>query len=141
MIPIAICLILCSNTCNTKEKHYKEFHIIPDNYKGRIVIIFNQIHGKDIDIKGDTLFFRIDSNGILKTKYPKFQESSKGNYFFYSSDLKNKIPEWDPLTNEDQRNGIAIFCRGAGEELINGKMEIIEEYFIGDSSLYHKINR
>lgn len=141
LIAIITLAVFSGNLCNMAKKNYTEIHVIPDNYKGRVLIIFNQKDGKDVDTTGDTIFFKIDETGILKTKFPKFQESSVVSHFFYKSEMKIPIPEWTPMEKESIKSGIGVFNGGTGEELINNKMEIIEEYYIGDSRLYLELNR
>ena len=69
----------------------KEVVIVPKNYKGYIVIIYNQMHGaRQVYYKGSRLYI-IPYNGILKTEF-------SGNYgyiglpeFYYESIEPNNI--------------------------------------------------
>ena len=134
---LGLIVIICFYNCKMKSDNYIEKFIIPNNYKGKVMIKFNQLNGKDIELTADTVIFRIDKNGELNTKFRNFQIGSIQHNFYYESDLNKIIPYW---FSGEAKSGIGVFNLAIGEENINNKMVNIEEFFVGDTNLYMKIN-
>lgn len=79
-------------SCNSGDE---EVIIVPKNYTGYIVIIYNQKNGESVKYENGKRVYQIPSNGILKTQF-------KGNYglrdftkyYFNNISDSNKIPSF-----------------------------------------------
>ena len=67
---IGIALLYLLSSC---ERGEHEIIVVPENYKGHFVVIFNVKTGKPRKYSGKTRIYEIPSNGILKTQF-------SGNY-------------------------------------------------------------
>lgn len=81
-------------SCDKKEE---EIYVLPENYIGYVIVIYEQENGVEKKYEGDKRVYEIPQSGILKTQF-------KGNYgwsnfpeFYYESiKVENKIPyEYD----------------------------------------------
>ena len=63
---IGIALLYLLSSC---ERGEHEIIVVPENYKGHFVVIFNVKTGKPRKYSGKTRIYEIPSNGILKTQF------------------------------------------------------------------------
>lgn len=95
--------------CDSGEK---EIIVIPDNYKGYILIIFNQENGTSIKYKNKKRIYRIPQNGVLKTQFSG-NYGSVGFTEFYYEEIKpeNKLPSFARITQIPENTVVGL--RGA----------------------------
>ncbi|MEO9258052.1 MAG: hypothetical protein ABI207_06695, partial [Crocinitomicaceae bacterium] len=79
LISFGIILFLISS-CQTKS----EIHLLPKNFKGVVMIIYDQKDGEDVVTKDGSIIYKIPSSGILKTKNT-FQEGLVQTRYFYDT--------------------------------------------------------
>ena len=73
------------------EKHAEpEIFLIPDNYTGAIVIVFDQDNGEKRLYKDKKRLYEIPETGVLYTKFSR-PEGTLKQEFYYKNDLSNKI--------------------------------------------------
>jgi hypothetical protein len=66
--------------------------LIPQNYHGEIIIIYDQPHGAPEVYNGNSRVYRIPSNGILFTQFSAETNTGDQQYFYVSpGGLKKKI--------------------------------------------------
>lgn len=115
-----------------------EIYLIPPNFKGWVVILFNQKDGTIPDYKEGSRIYRIPSSGILKTKFG----SNTGEFglndvkFYFDGDsTRDMIPHFN-LTKDSTLTQSQIF-RYANGFLADGKIEycefIVAPYNLKDS--------
>ncbi len=69
-----------------------ETYIIPDGYQGRILIVYDQAKGRDEEFIGNRRVYRIDSNGMLVTKFKSEDGIIDEEYYYQEADgLKKRI--------------------------------------------------
>jgi hypothetical protein len=71
-----------------------EIHLIPKNYKGPVIIIFNEKKGNPQKYENDIRVYEISKDGILRTQFKKQQGSiapDKLKYFFYDKNGRQEI--------------------------------------------------
>jgi len=66
--------------CNTSEQ---EIIIAPRDYKGYILVIFNQENGQPIKYEGKKRVYEIPQNGILKTQFSINSGLGEPPIFYY----------------------------------------------------------
>ena len=59
-----------------------ETYLIPDGYQGTITIVFEQEKGQDEEFEGNRRLYRVDTNGILITKF-KSEDGTLNEEYFY----------------------------------------------------------
>jgi hypothetical protein len=67
---IILLIVITHLSCDKGEE---EIVIVPEGYRGFVIIIFNQEHGAPEKYDGKNRVYEIPQNGILKTRF-------KGNY-------------------------------------------------------------
>jgi hypothetical protein len=82
-LPKILILIIFAFTasCNLGED---ETYILPRNYTGPVIVLFNQSTGKPEKYNKGKRIYEIDKNGILKTQF-KFQEGFRDVNYKYSN--------------------------------------------------------
>ena len=73
-------LILTLWSCSDNKT--SETYLIPDGYQGKIIVVYDQDKGKDEEFEAHRRLYRIDSNGILLTKF-KFKSGSLDEEYYY----------------------------------------------------------
>jgi hypothetical protein len=83
MLPKILILIIFAFTvsCSFGED---ETYIIPTNYTGPVIVLFNQSTGKPEKYNNGKRIYEIDKNGILKTQFV-FQEGFRDINYKYSN--------------------------------------------------------
>ena len=78
-------------SCNRVED---EIFILPKNYTGYILVIYNQpLSGAEVQYKRGKRVYEIPSNGILKTQFSNESGLRSFSEFYYEKiSLENKIP-------------------------------------------------
>jgi hypothetical protein len=61
----------------------QEAVVVPDNYKGYIVVIFNQKNGDPIKYEGKKRVYEIPQDGILKTQFEPNDGWRESSEFYY----------------------------------------------------------
>ena len=81
-------LLLIFTSCfNTKTP---ETYLIPDGYQGKITVVYEQDKGRDEEFEGDRRLYRIDTNGILITKFKSEDGTINEDYYYIKSDGARK---------------------------------------------------
>lgn len=82
---VSFCFLLSDCTRKTNNALY----LLPDNFQGNVIILFNQLGGANPEYLDGFRVYRIPHSGVLKTKF----ESGHGNYaiakYCYASQFKN----------------------------------------------------
>ncbi|MGY0408754.1 MAG: DUF6843 domain-containing protein [Polaribacter sp.] len=82
-------ILLMISSCSTGEK---EIYLLPKDYTGYIVLIFNQEDGAEKKYEGDKRVYEIPSSGILKTQFKPNSGWSELSEFYYENSNSKKIP-------------------------------------------------
>ncbi len=128
---ISLIMSLMLYSCNSGDK---EVLILPKNYSGYIVIIYNQENGVPAKYKDGKRIYEIPPDGILKTQF-------KGNYglrefteyYFEQANPNNKIPSYAEF-NKIPPNVIVglIGANGNANKDYEGKQTVeYSLYYIG----------
>ncbi len=89
-----IVITLYSLLLGCKESTQESLYLIPDNYKGTVMIIFNQKNGSPAQYKNDKRLYKIPANGILKTQFKENFGISKFHFYYGKfSVLKYMTPQ------------------------------------------------
>ncbi len=78
---LIIIISVCTTSCNFGED---ETYILPDNYTGPVIILFNQSTGKPEKYNSGKRIYEISNNGILKTRF-NFQEGFRDIDYKYNN--------------------------------------------------------
>jgi hypothetical protein len=94
--------------CSCVQKSEDSIYILPKEYEGNILIVFDQSNGMEIEQKDNSRIYKIPKNGVLKVRIkPKF---GVGKISFYQSTIEqqNEISyinssDWDNITNKQSK--------------------------------------
>ena len=73
--------ILSLFTASCQKKREESIYLIPKNYEGNVLIIFDQPEGADTLYDGDSRVYKIDTTGVLKTKFSKIKGSHPVHFY------------------------------------------------------------
>jgi hypothetical protein len=84
-------LVYLSSCVNKSEP---EIHLIPKDYTGAVIIIYDQEDGKPKKYEGDFRVYEIPQDGVLKTqfKHPNgFIAPGKLQYYYYNETSRQQL--------------------------------------------------
>lgn len=94
------------------ESGEEEIIVVPENYKGYILIIFNQENGAPIKYKDEKRVYQIPPSGVLKTQFSGNYGSVGFAEFYYERiTSENKLPSFADITQIPQNTVVGF--RGA----------------------------
>jgi hypothetical protein len=101
-------VILCLSVvigCKKSTPCEKEIYLIPEGFRGKIIVFFNQQDGQAIQYEDNARVYHILSTGMLKTQFKKNGGCMGDNriQFFYEDSLEGRKPI-DYFLNEDRKN-------------------------------------
>lgn len=105
-----ILFMLVLSSC-VPERSETEMYLIPDNYKGKVNIIFNQVKGQEIMYERGKRVYKIPENGILLTKAKPEYGFIQHEYYFVDS-LDNRTPINILFDNHKNAKEIGIYRDG-----------------------------
>lgn len=71
----------------------KDIFLIPNGYRGKVVILYDQKNGEEEEFEGNYRVYKIPTNGILKTKFKVKGDSwNIGDAKFYFVNGNQRIP-------------------------------------------------
>ena len=86
----------CFISCRSKEerKCEKEIYLLPDGFRGIVLIYFNQPDGAPAEYFGDSRLYRIPSTGLMKSQFGPNGGCMSDNRinFFYIDSAGNQKP-------------------------------------------------
>ena len=97
-ILIAIVVFLCGLVWFdfNQKKPMNEIHILPKDFTGVVMIIYDQKNGADVSKESGSIIYRIPSNGILKTKAPLVAGLKEIKYYYEVNGNREEIEySWD----------------------------------------------
>lgn len=79
--------------CNNSTQCEKEIYLIPEGFRGKLIVFFDQPDGQPIQYENDSRIYRIPSNGFLKTRFKKNGGCMSDNriIFYYADSAGNRI--------------------------------------------------
>lgn len=118
-----ISIIVTTFSC-AQEKGEDSIRLIPEDYVGPVVIIFNQSDGEPAKYEGNKRVYEIPKNGILKTQFTKNIGYQKNEFYYVSNEGKRTNIEYISIqkdsinSNNIKKNKIYAFAEeysGGGE--------------------------
>ena len=88
-IVLILLILFMISSCSTGEK---EIYLLPKDYTGYIILVFNQEDGVEKKYKEDKRVYEIPSSGILKTQFKPNSGWSEFSEFYYENSNSKKIP-------------------------------------------------
>jgi hypothetical protein len=76
-------LICIASSCQKKGEDC--IYLIPKNFEGNILLVFEQKEGADTLYEGKTRVYRFDTTGILKTKFAPNYGIQRKSYYYVDS--------------------------------------------------------
>lgn len=90
---IMVCLLVgATYSCNGPEP---EIYLIPNDFRGRVVILINQKNGISREYEGSSRVYKIPASGVLKTKFSSNTGSfdlDKMKFYYADSVSREEIP-------------------------------------------------
>jgi len=126
---LLICFVLTS--CDRGES---EIVIVPRDYIGRILIIYDQTNGVDRRYDGKKRLYIIPSNGILKTKFsPNPGWIGLPEFYYEKISARNKI-RFNFNPRKLPTNSTVAYGGTAGSVRNRDKILRFLEYYVGNKS-------
>lgn len=126
MIMILFSIILYLSSCINQAK--PEIHLIPKDYKGPVIIIFNNEQGNPEKFENGSRVYEISKEGILRTQFKKQTGNlapGKLKYYYCDSNGRQEI-NYLPSTKDITDKATYVF----GKELSNTTIR----YLVGNIS-------
>lgn len=98
-------MILLTLLTGCKKYSESETFLIPDNYTGTIVIIYNQDTGNKKDYQDDRRLYRVPSDGILYTQFEKPKEILSQEFYYKN----NRSKEIKRIVLESNLNNSEVY--------------------------------
>ncbi len=121
-------------SCDRAEQ---EIVLVPANYKGHIIVLFNQVNGKPINYKDGKRVYEIPPNGILKTQFSE-NLGWIGFVEFYRGDLdtRNRIPSFVLLKKVPDNVIVGLMGPSGTQKMDNTSNDRYRftEFYIGTKS-------
>ena len=124
LIVVVVVLYLFSFVSSYLTRPEKETYLIPEGYKGTVLVIFNQLNGEKPEYEDGRRIYRIPQTGVLFTQLKDEQGIINQEYFYISPngqrrklgvlDTRDFNEEWTTEKNphEPPRDSLAVFNPG-----------------------------
>lgn len=124
LIVVVVGMYLFSFASSYLTRPEKETYLIPEGYKGTVLVIFNQLNGEKPEYEDGRRIYRIPQTGVLFTQLKDEQGIINQEYFYISPngqrrklgvlDTRDFNEEWTTEKNphEPPRDSLAVFNPG-----------------------------
>lgn len=104
-------IIFFFGSCKPSAPH-EVIYLVPKNYQGVIVIVFNQKNGLPENSESGSTVYRIPPNGVLKTQGQAIKEWHRRSFFYLDSvGNKTEIPYYTAMDVRDKgADKLKIIC-------------------------------
>ena len=135
MVLFSFILFLMLNSCSVNGE--QEIIIVPKNFKGYIIIIFNQKNAMPPKYEGGKRVYEIPQSGILKTQFkPNDGWQKFPEYFYEKIAPENKFPSFAEIKKVPVDKIVGLM--GAGGSMrkndYNKDRFIFTQFYIGTKS-------
>lgn len=91
---VFVAFSLTISGCNQATQCEKEVYLIPEGFRGRVMVFFNQSDGADTAYEGSARLYQIPPGGLMKSKFSKTGGCMNDHRltFFYVDSLGNRQP-------------------------------------------------
>ena len=79
-------IIICLSTCSSQAFGGGRVTIIPYNFRGVVLIVFDETAAVGFERKEDKIVYRVPSSGVLRTVPPPDEPFGSDNYYFEEAD-------------------------------------------------------
>ena len=127
-----------------KSTTKEEVFVLPQNFKGIVVIAYDQKDGLDDTIEDGKFIYRIPQNGVMKLKRKEVTTLSKSWYYFEDEQGKRTILDFCfPPCEEMKNNPDKFFAYGKSNGGTENEGEEIEftSFLVGTSHDTDSLNR
>lgn len=89
-----IFLTLLIAGCSKSNKCEKEIYLIPEGFRGELIVYFDQHDGQEIQYEDSVRVYQIPPSGYLKTQFPKNGGCMNNDriHFYYTDSLGGREP-------------------------------------------------
>jgi len=131
-----------------KSQGTKNIFLIPKEFTGIVIVVFDQKDGKKPGIENGKTVFRIPASGILKTQVKPYYENISNEYYFIDS-LQIKTPIKYLFSFKAKPSAIEkeVYCfdeQMASTPINKPNIKTIRTFLVGNSnqadSLYNILN-
>jgi hypothetical protein len=140
---ILLLLILLSAGCflfNSNKPMY-EIHILPEKFKGVVMIIHSQKDGENIEIEHGAIIYKIPPTGILKTKNPLTGGLTQVKYYYGVISDKTEI-KYVFDYNKISLDTICVFGLSTGTNRAGGPDAFdVTTYMVGTKKDVEKLSK
>lgn len=123
-----------------------ETHLIPDGYRGPVVIVYDMPNGDSVEYENGRRILRIPPNGLLYTKFKRvegfYDPGSLVYYYVHADGSRTTLPHVAQKQDISDSTNIYIFDMDYGELERKGREKDFDQYSVGtltdDSEEYTK---
>lgn len=137
MRSIIILMLISSLMMTSCDRGEREMIVVPQNYTGYIIIIFNQKKGVAPLYEGKNRVYEIPRNGILKTQFPGNPGWMEFPKFYYDKIApQNEIPYKVDYKNipADSTVGFGGSVGNANKDLAGKETVEFKQFYIGNKA-------
>lgn len=93
ILSILVSLLLFAG-CRESVDCEREIYLVPEGFRGKIIVFFDQQDGQEQQFEEDARLYRIPSSGYLKSKFEKNRGCMGDNriQFYYENDYGDRQP-------------------------------------------------
>ncbi|KAA5536548.1 hypothetical protein F0919_02450 [Taibaiella lutea] len=117
--------------------HEPDIFILPDNFRGGILIIYNQKNGIAPQYHGKSRVYVIPKNGILKTQFLMDEDWKQLPQFYYVSINPQNEIRYVVDTKNTPKNEVIAYGNNSGtanKDFAGKKVVEFTMYFVGNNS-------
>lgn len=120
-------------SCTTAEK---EIYILPENYTGYIILIYNQVDGAKKNYIKSKRVYEIPSSGVLRTQFQPNTGWAEFSEFYYENNKSKKIPYTYKF---EELNDSSVVVYGgttgtANRDLAGTSVVKFSKYYVGNKT-------
>lgn len=93
-----------------------EYYLLPENFIGRVTVIFDQDSGSAIKYEGGKRIYEIPANGILRTQF--HYEAGRVNHHYYYCGDKGKRTELSIINYEYYKDGTTRYTQTNKDKVV-----------------------
>ncbi|HEY9113847.1 MAG TPA: hypothetical protein VIN10_04060 [Bacteroidales bacterium] len=104
-ILVLILSLLLLAGCNESKQCEEEIYLVPEGFRGRIMVFFDQADGQAIEYENTARVYHIPESGYIKSQFPRNGGCMNDGriQFFYEDSLGTRQP-LDYFLNMDMKN-------------------------------------
>jgi len=111
---LSLALLTITSSCQKNGKDC--IYLIPENFEGNILIIYEQQNGMDATYENKNRVYFFDTTGVLKTKFAPNYGMQKNHYFYVDSLGKRSLIKYVIPSQLRQSDEVVCYNKETGKD-------------------------